>query len=217
MSGGGELGNGNTIIKQGLERLGLDFVRKDAEIEADLKELGQRIIESYERNFDGKEVLTDKAINSYRYIGFYKKVLPETKIIVVRRDPMDNLFSIYKNSFIRGTHLYSYSLEGLAETYINFRKFLVQWEELCPGSFYQIKYEDLVDNTEEEARKLVAAAGLEWEDACLEFYKNERSVRTLSVYQVRQPIYKSSVKSWERYKDHLEPLRQMLEDAGVLD
>ncbi|MEM9716313.1 MAG: sulfotransferase [Pseudomonadota bacterium] len=217
VSGGGELGYGNTLIKRSLETHGLDLVRKSEEIEKDLKDIGQRIQESYDRVFDGNPFVTDKAINSYRYIGFYRKVLPNSKIIVVRRDPMDNLFSIYKNSFVRGTHMYSYSLRGLAETYINFRKFLDSWRDLCPGSFYEIKYENLVDNTEDEARKLVEAAGLEWEDSCLEFYKNERSVRTLSVYQVRQPIYKSSVKSWERYKEHLEPLRKMLKDADVLD
>ena len=84
------------------------------------------------------------------------------------------------------------------------------WRERTPDWFYEVQYGDLVANPEEETRKLIDAVGLDWEDQCLEFHKNDRRVRTLSVYQVRQPMYKSSTKAWERYRDDLGELFEAL-------
>ena len=160
--------------------------------------------------------VTDKSIQTYGWIGPVRLAMPKAKIIVVRRDPRDNLLSIYKNIFPQKAHLYSYSQTHLARMYHVFMDFLALWRELTPDWFYEIHYEDLIANPEEEARKLIAACDLDWEDACLDFHKSDRRVKTLSVYQVRQPIYKSSAKSWERYEGELTELFEAL-GPGYMD
>jgi tetratricopeptide (TPR) repeat protein len=156
--------------------------------------------------------ITDKSIQTYAYIGLLKPAMPKARFIVVRRDPRDNLLSIYKNYFPEGTHLYAYDLGDLAEYYKLFCRMIDFWREVAPDWFYEIRYDDLVANPEEEARKLIAACGLEWEDACLSFHENKRRVKTLSLHQVRQPLYASSTRAWERYEDDLKELLDALED-----
>ncbi|MGB0966997.1 MAG: sulfotransferase family protein [Halocynthiibacter sp.] len=129
--------------------------------------------------------------------------LPQARIVVVRRDPRDNLFSIYKNMFGEGRHLYSYDLNDLAEVYKTFDDLIAFWRKISPGRIYEIHYEDLVRNPELETRKLLEAIDLPLEDACLAPEKNPRQVDTLSVYQVRQPVYHSSIGAWKHYEKDL--------------
>ena len=159
-------------------------------------------------------MLSDKSIQTYLVMGLVWCTLPKAKIVVVRRDPRDNLLSVYKNVFPTGGHLYSYDLDDLGQYYRMFVEMIEFWRDMNPGGFHEIWYEDLIANPEEETRKLIAASGLEWEDACLNFHENKRKVNTLSVYQVRQPIYKSSVKAWQRYEKELQPLFDSLGDLA---
>lgn len=179
----------------------------------------QAYADSYQKSVRGSvsfdRVVTDKAIQSHLIIGLLKYVMPSARVIVVRRDPRDNLYSIYKNHFMPGTHKYSYDLEDLAAYYASFIKILDFWREKLPGAFHEIYYEELVNDPEPQARALVAAAGLDWEDGCLDFHKSKGLVRTLSVQQVRQPIYKSSTRAWQRYETELQPLFRALEREGV--
>jgi len=154
--------------------------------------------------------ITDKSIQTYTFMGLIKLALPKSRMIVVRRDPRDNLLSIYRNMFVEGTHLYSYSLSDLGTYYKLFVELIEFWQARIPDWFHVIDYEDLIADTEGEARKLIDACGLEWEDQCLAFHKNSRRVDTLSVYQVRQPIYSSSLKAWQRYETELGELFEAL-------
>ncbi len=160
--------------------------------------------------YPGIDRVTDKSIQVFDYIGLIKMAMPKARFIIVRRDPRDNLLSIYKNFFTPGTHQYSYDFKWAVHYYKMFVRMVDYWRSRVPDWFYEIQYEDLVSNPEEETRKLVAACGLEWEDACLDFHKTKRTVKTLSVYQVRQPMYKSSTKAWERYGDELNELFEAL-------
>jgi hypothetical protein len=90
------------------------------------------------------------------------------------------------------------------------------WRDLVPDWFYEVEYEALVANPEDESRKLIAACGLEWEDACLNFHQNTRKVETLSLYQVRQPISGGSVKGWKRYEAELAPMLTTLRENGLV-
>src|SRR5690606_18247052 len=155
--------------------------------------LGRRFETFIRERFPESDRITDKSIQTYMYLGLVKLALPKSRFVIVRRDPRDNLLSIYKNKFPDDTHLYAYDQRDLAKFYGTFVDMIDFWRERVPDWFYEVQYEDLVANPEEETRKLIAACGLEWEDACLSFHENKRKVETLSVYQVRQPITKASV------------------------
>ncbi|MEM6407153.1 MAG: sulfotransferase [Pseudomonadota bacterium] len=149
--------------------------------------------------------VSDKSIASYSTIGLIRHALPDAKIIVVRRDPGDNALSIYKNLFEPGQHRYSTALRDIARFMRLFEAQLDYWRAALPGAFYELRYEELIADPEAQSRFLVAAAGLEWEEACLSFYDNKRQVDTLSATQVRQPIYSSSVAAWRKYEDEMRP------------
>lgn len=157
--------------------------------------------------------VTDKSIQTYMLMGAIKVAMPNARFVLVRRDPRDLLFSIYKNFFREGTHTYAYDQKMLGQHYRQFLEMVDFWRQKLPGGFYEIQYEDLIANPEDQARKLLAACDLEWEDQCLSFHENTREVRTLSLHQVRQPIYKSSMQAWKRYEDDLAELTEALGDA----
>jgi len=160
--------------------------------------------------------ITDKSIQTYMYIGLMKRAIPNARFIVVRRDPRDTLLSIYKNKFPDDTHHYAYDQRDLARYYKTFVDMISFWRELIPDWFYEVEYEALVANPEPETRKLIEACGLPWEDACLSPQKNDRKVETLSVFQARQPITKSSVAGWKRFEKDLEPMLDELRKRGLV-
>ncbi|MCK0143708.1 tetratricopeptide repeat-containing sulfotransferase family protein [Aliiroseovarius sp. F20344] len=150
--------------------------------------------------------ITDKTISTYQIAPLVWLSMPKAKIVALRRDPRDNLWSIFKNRFVPGLHRYSYSQSALVQTYRLYTEYLALWREMAPDRIHEISYEDLVDDPETEIRKLLEFCELEWEEACLDFHKTKRDVKTLSVAQVRQPLYKSSVGKWEPYAEHLKEL-----------
>lgn len=179
----------------------------------ELLEVGRIAEQSLKLACPGEERVVDKAIQTYIGLGAVKKIFPNASIVLVRRDPRDCLFSIYKNVFIEGAHRYAYNLTDLGLYYRMFEEMVEFWREKLPGGFHEIQYEDLIDNPEDETRKLLQACDLEWEDSCLSFHENKRRVATLSVAQVRQPIYKSSQAAWKRHEDDLAELIEALGDA----
>lgn len=176
--------------------------------------LGHRFEAFIRERFPGADRITDKSIQTYMYLGLVKLAMPNARFVIVRRDPRDNLLSIYKNKFPEDTHLYAYDQRDLARFYGTFVDMIEFWRARVPDWFYEVQYEALVANPEEETRKLIAACGLEWEDACLSFHENKRKVETLSVYQVRQPITKASVELWQRYERDLKPMLDQLREDG---
>jgi tetratricopeptide (TPR) repeat protein len=178
--------------------------------------LGRDYMAKVTERFPGADIVTDKSITSYMYLGLVKLALPNARFIIVRRDPRDTLLSIYKNRFPEGTHLYAYDLRALAHHYATFVDMIDFWRAETPGWFTEVQYENLVANPEDESRRLIAACGLDWQEACLNFHNNERQVRTLSVYQVRQPISGGSVKAWQRYEKELTPMIEVLAERGLL-
>lgn len=149
--------------------------------------------------------LTDKSIMAFLIYGLLHASLPNARFIVVHRDPRDIALSIYKNHFNAGTHRYANDLASIAEVIKSFRQVVRHWRDTLPDRFVEIRYEDLVNDPEAQSKKLIAAAGLDWEDACLNFHEKGGTVKTLSLHQVRQPIYKSSAAAWRRYESELQP------------
>lgn len=171
-----------------------------------LIEIGAQIEARMREAVPGADRITDKGMSAYEMIGPIRAIFPKSRMIVVRRDPRDTLVSMYKNMFQEGRHLYTNSLRDLAIYYRGFVEIIDFWRERLPDAFYEVEYEALIADPEVEARKLIAACDLEWEDQCLAFYENKRPVATLSVHQVRQPLYSSSMQAWRRYEDDLGEL-----------
>lgn len=159
--------------------------------------------------------VVDKTIQSYMYIGALHLAMPKARFVIVTRDPRDNLLSIYRNVFSEGAHRYAYDFETLADHYKTFLDMIAFWRETLPDVIYEASYDALVADPEPQSRALIQASGLEWDDACLDFHKSKEAVKTLSLAQVRQPIYKSSQKAWQRYGDAISPLLDALDKRGI--
>ncbi|WP_146584995.1 tetratricopeptide repeat-containing sulfotransferase family protein [Puniceibacterium confluentis] len=150
-------------------------------------------------------VVTDKSIQSYLIYGYLHRAMPGARFVVVHRDPRDIAVSVYKNYFKIGTHAYANDLSDIAFMIKEFRRVIEHWKARLPGVIHEIRYEDLVADPPPQARALIAAAGLDWEEGCLEFHKAQGSVKTLSLHQVRQPIYRGSAQVWRKYETELAP------------
>lgn len=211
VTGAGEIGYTNIAIARtiGTEEKKLIPLSKVQPIH--LEKIGSDIWTYLTHHYPGTSHITDKSIMTYKRMGLLKAALPNCKFIIVRRDPRDNLLSIYRNRFADNTHLYAYDLENLGTYYKQFLRIMDFWRNKMPKDFMEINYEDLINDPETQAQKLINYCNLDWENKCLEFYKSERQVKTLSILQVRQPIYKSSVKAWERYEKDLQPLFKAIE------
>ena len=171
------------------------------------REMGEYYVKQIKKRDTTKKAkyITDKMPGNFARIGEIVSILPNAKIIHTRRNPIDNCLSCYKQNFARGQY-WSYNLEELAEYYKLYEDLMAYWREVLPGQFLEIDYEDTVSDLETQARKLIDYVGLEWNDACLQPHKQKRAVLTASKMQVIKPVYKTSVKAWERYGKNLEPL-----------
>jgi tetratricopeptide (TPR) repeat protein len=175
----------------------------------DFSKLGAEYLEKLREHSTDAIYITDKMPHNFLYIGVIVTALPNARIIHCNRDPLDTCLSIYKNYFA-DAHKYAYDLVELGEYYLLYSDLMQHWQENLPGVIYDIDYEKLISDQEDQTRKLLEQCGLPWDDSCLKFHKTERSVQTASSSQVRQPIYSRSVRLSERYGARLEELRGVL-------
>lgn len=158
------------------------------------------------KRFGGASHITDKMPGNYMALGLIRLALPNAKIIHVKRDPIDTCLSCYTRLFNRHQHA-TYDLVELGRHYLNYARIMDHWKSVLPqNNIIEVQYEDLIGNAESETRRLIQALGLDWNETCLSFYQNKRSVRTASLTQVREPIYSSSQGRWRHYEKHLAPL-----------
>jgi len=172
--------------------------------------MGTKYLENLDRYNTNKNYITDKAPLNFKWIGLIKLILPKSKIIHCTRDPKDICLSLFKN-FFEGELNFSYNLEEAGKYYKLYQNLMEFWKQLLPDFIYDISYENLVENQELESRKLLDFCNLDWDKNCLTFYKNKRGIITASFAQARKPIYKNSVKSWQKYENELLPLFKILE------
>lgn len=156
----------------------------------------------------------DKTPLNFLYIGLIALALPDARIVHVRRGAMDGCYAMYKTLFRMG-YPFSYDLGDLAAYRIAYERLMTHWREALPGRMIEIDYEALIAAQESESRRLVAACGLDWEAACLDFYRNPAPVATASAVQVRAPIHDRSVGLWRHYRSGLAPLADALTKAGI--
>ncbi|MCP5368884.1 MAG: tetratricopeptide repeat protein [Hyphomicrobiales bacterium] len=160
------------------------------------------------------ERVTDKLPPNLLRLGLIAVLLPRAHVVYCRRSAMATCFSLYQQRFTEGLE-YAFDLRHVAHHYARSLRLMEHWKRVCPIPIHEVAYEDLVADPENQARALVAAAGLDWEDGCLRFFESAQAVNTASLWQVRQPIYGGSVEKWRRYAAHLGPLRDALAAAGV--
>ena len=158
--------------------------------------------------------VTDKALSNFERLGTIHLALPQARIIHCRRHPVDTCLSVYFAN-IKGRHVWDRS--DLVFWYRQYERMMEHWRRVLPPErFTEVQYETLVADREAESRRLISFLGLEWDDACLAPERNARAVKTASVWQVRQPVYKTSVERWRRYEPWLGELRELLaKDAPV--
>ncbi len=150
--------------------------------------------------------MTDKMPSNFRHAGLIHRLFPGAVIIHCRRVAQDTCLSIYATRFAQGQH-FAYDLAELGAYYRAYQGLMTHWRAILPADMLiEVDYEAVVTDLEGQARRLVAACGLPWDDACLSFHRAARPVRTASVNQVRQPLYATSVERWRAYAKHLAPL-----------
>ena len=157
----------------------------------------------------GKPLFIDKMPNNFLHIGLISLILPHARIIDARRHPMACCFSGFKQNFAQGQR-YTYSLEHIGRYYSDYVELMAHFDEVQPGRIHRIIYENMIEDTEGEVRRLLEYCGLPFEAATLSFYDNDRGVRTASSQQVRKPIFREGIDHWRNFEPWLEPLRQAL-------
>ena len=156
----------------------------------------------------------DKMPGNLQRLGLVALLFPRARVIHCRRDPLDTCLSCYFQDF-KSPHPYASDLENLGAYHRQCDRLMAHWRDVLPLPMLEVWYEDLVADQDAMSRKLVEFCGIAWDDACLEFHANDRPVWTASSWQVRQPIYKTSVERWRHYDAHLGPLRKGLGEPVV--
>jgi len=196
----------------------LDLPTLRAGVKLDPEIIGQAYLESISPTTTKHKRFVDKMPPNFLNIGFIRRSLPQARIIVVRRNPMDTCLSNFRQLFsLEHANHYRYSSDLLdtGRYFLLFDQLIRHWEDLYSGQILQLNYEQLIANQDSESRRLINFCGLGWQDACLHFETNNSAVSTASSAQVRQPVYATAVERWRHYEQHLQPLRQLLEDNGV--
>jgi tetratricopeptide (TPR) repeat protein len=178
----------------------------------ELAGLGRRYVEDTRAVRAGKPRFIDKMPNNFSHVGLIHAMLPNARIVDVRRHPMDACLSNYKQYFAQGQS-FSYDLADLGRYYRCYLDLMDHWDEVLPGRVMHLQYELLIRDPQDTVRRLLDYCGLPFEPATLNFHENRRPVRTASAEQVRQPLYASGVGYWKRFATELEPLRAALGDC----
>jgi tetratricopeptide (TPR) repeat protein len=177
-----------------------------------IRAFGERYIEETRAYRTGRAFFIDKMPNNFRHIGLIHLILPNAKIIDARREPMACCQSNLKQLFANGQE-FSYSVEHIGRYYRTYLELMRHWDGVLPGRVLRVQHEDLVEDLEGGVRRILDYCGLPFEEACLEFYKTRRSVRTPSSEQVRQPIFRDGLDQWRHFEPFLGPLKTVLGDA----
>jgi tetratricopeptide (TPR) repeat protein len=181
------------------------------------RRLGEHYLRSTRPMTAIKPHFVDKLPHHYLYLGFIAHALPNARIVCLRRNPLDTCLSIFRELFAHKSefHGYTFDLLDIGRHYVLFDRLMRHWKQVLPGRILEVQYEALVDDQEQGSRAIVDHCGLPWNDACLHFEQNSALVTTPSAMQVRAPIYRSSVRRWEKYAGQVAPLREFLMSEGI--
>jgi tetratricopeptide (TPR) repeat protein len=178
------------------------------------RRFGEQYIENTRAYRGTAPFFIDKMPNNFMHVGLIRLILPRAKVIDARRHPLACCFSGFKQLFGEGQD-FTYGLEPIGRYYRDYVRLMDHWDRVLPGFVLRIRHEDVVEDLETQVRRMLDFCGLPFEPACLDFHATDRSVRTPSSEQVRQPIYRTGLDHWRNYEPWLAPLRQALGDALV--
>jgi hypothetical protein len=179
----------------------------------EFRRLGEKYISDTRVYRSGRPRFIDKMPNNFRHLGLIHLILPNAKIIDARRNAMACCFSNFKQLFASGQE-FTYGLEEIGRYYRTYVELMAHWDAVLPGKVLRVEHEDVVENLEANVRRILDFCGLEFESGCVEFHKTERSIRTASSEQVRQPIFKEGIDQWRHFDPWLAPLRAALGPAA---
>ena len=203
------------MLETELCRLGGDQAMSPAVVRAaaqgDMAQLAAGYLAAVRYRVGPKPMFIEKYPENFHYLGFIARAWPQAPLVYLRRHPLDACLALYKQSYFR----YAYKLEDLGRYYIAHDRLLRHWRTVLGARLIEVSYESLVSGPEPRIRELLARLGLDFEPACLDIEKNEAASATASAVQVREPIHARSVDRWRHFAQQLEPLRKMLEDAGI--
>lgn len=171
--------------------------------------LGKAYIDSSRPRTGHTPRFVDKMPQNYLYVGLIAQALPKAKIVLLERNPMDACYAMFKTLFAQA-YPFTYSQEDLGRYYQTWRQLMDHWKAVLPGRIHTVRYEELVMDTENQARKLLEFCGLQWQEPCLDFHTRGGGVSTASASQVRQPIYTTSINKWKTIENELAPLMNIL-------
>ena len=178
----------------------------------DYGKIGEEISNHLSGLADGAAFVVDKTPQNFYYLGLIQRALPQARIIHCVRDPIDTAFSNYRQYFNSGNE-YTYNQENLVRYMRAVQNLMAHWRRVMGDGFLDVRYEDMIADQVGQTRRMLEYCGLPWEDACLDFHKSRRPVQTPSVVQVRQPIYATSLGSWQPYADHIKTLIEGLSEG----
>ena len=176
---------------------------------SELQKFGEKFLADTHIHRRGAPFFIDKMPNNFRHIGLIHLILPNAKIIDARRDPLSCCFSGFKQLFSSGQE-FTYGLEQIGQYYNDYLSLMEHWDRVLPDKILRIHHEDVVADLESQVRRLLDYCELPFEQACVDFHNTERSVRTPSSEQVRQPIFTTSLDAYKPYEPWLEPLHRIL-------
>ena len=179
-----------------------------------MQTIGQGYMDMLAYRLGEEPYFIDKLPFNILYLGFITKAFPTAKIVIMKRNPMDSCFAMYKQVFT-WAYKFSYSLENLGRFYVAYDGLLKHWQRVVGHRLIEIEYEALVADQDGETRKLLENLGLGFEEACLRFHEIDSATMTASSVQVRRKIHSHSVGRWKHYEEQLRPLRDYLENAGI--
>lgn len=212
--GAGELPDLMAIAQRDVAGTDAGFPSNVAALDqADLTKWAAQYVAGLQGRAPDARHITDKMPANFLAIGLMHLMLPNAKIIHVNRNPVDTCLSCFMQLFSNNQE-HTYDLSELGRYYSDYARLMQHWRNVLPvGSFLDVQYESIVAEQETQSRRIINFCGLDWNDACLDFYKNKRPIGTASKTQVRQPVYKSSVERWRPYEKFLGPL---LDELGHL-
>jgi hypothetical protein len=196
----------------------LDAETLTAAASCDLTAVGAAYVDSTRPRTGRTERFIDKMPLNFFYAPLILRALPNAKIICLRRNPLDTCLSNFRQLFATSFSYYNYGYDLLdtGRYYAAFHALTAVWRDALPRNYLEVHYEDVVDDAEREARRLLEFCELPWDPQCLAFHVNAAPVATASSVQVRQPIYRTALERWRRYDRELAPLRALFAAEGVL-